>query len=81
MASQKLLLQLTQMKTIISGDKIQVAGGRVNQEVSRSQTRTHRVGLCMTLLSLTATGLKQVQVSIIRISVHITVFQEIDISL
>ena len=81
MASQKLLLQLTQMKTIISGDKIQVAGGRVNQEVSRSQTRTHRVGLCMTLLSLTATGLKQVQVSIIRISVRITVFQEIDISL
>jgi hypothetical protein len=81
MENPKLPLLWIQMKIIISGVKIQAGGGRVNQEVSRSQTRTHRVGLCMTLLSLTATGLKQVQVSIIRISVHITVFQEIDISL
>jgi hypothetical protein len=81
MASQKLHLQWIQMKIIISGDKIQMVGGQVNQEVSRSQTRTHRVGLCMTLLSLTVTGLKRVQISIIRISALITVFQETDISL
>jgi hypothetical protein len=81
MANPKLPLQWIQMKIIISGVKIQAGGGQVNQEVSRSQTRTHRVGLCMTLLSLTVTGLKRVQVSITRISALITVFREIDISL